>query len=130
WAVTSKPNGAPNPVFSANGTNAAKNATASNLVSGTYIFVVTIQDAGGLLATSTVIVTPVAATTVNGTSSDDSMRIVRNGSFVDVYRNDPLNPVLHQDYATSPELILEGLQGNDSITVDYSGGNPVPAAGL
>ena len=38
--------------------------------------------------------------------------------------------MLHQDYATSPELILEGQDGNDSITVDYSGGNPVPAAGL
>jgi autotransporter-associated beta strand protein len=130
WAVTSKPNGAPNPAFGGNGTNAAKNTTASNLIAGTYIFVVTIQDAGGLLATSTVIVTPIAATTINGTSNDDNIRIVRNGTFVDVLVNDPINPVLHQDYATSPELILEGQSGNDTITVDYSGGNPVPAAGL
>ena len=49
---------------------------------------------------------------------------------IDVYRNNTVTPVLQQNYTTSPELILEGQGGNDSITVDYSGGNPVPAAGL
>jgi hypothetical protein len=43
--------------FSANGTNAAKNATATFSKAGTYSFVVTIADAGGLTVTSSVTVT-------------------------------------------------------------------------
>lgn len=134
WSTLSKPSGAANPTFSANATNAAKNVTAALSQSGTYIFRVTIADAMGLLVTSTVDVTPAAATIINGdqdsANENDNIRIVRNGTFVDVYRNNTVTPVLHQDYASSPELILNGLGGNDTITVDYSGGNPVPAAGL
>src|SRR5262249_33512402 len=43
--------------FSANGTNAAKNATATFGRAGSYVFVVTITDAGGLSVTSSVSVT-------------------------------------------------------------------------
>ncbi len=43
--------------FSANGTNAAKNVTATFSKAGTYTFVVTITDAAGLRVTSTVSVT-------------------------------------------------------------------------
>src|SRR5262249_46500682 len=47
--------------FSANGTNAARDVTATFSRAGTYTFVVTITDAGGLSVTSTVTV-PVAQT--------------------------------------------------------------------
>jgi autotransporter-associated beta strand protein len=133
WGTVSKPNGS-TVSFGANGTNVAKNTTATLSQTGTYIFTVTITDPGGLLTTSTVVVTPTASTVINGdqdfANENDVIRIVRNGSFVDVFRNNPTTPVLHQDYATSPELVIEGLGGSDTITVDYSGGNPVPAAGL
>lgn len=52
WSTTGTP---PAPVaFSANGTNAAKNSTATFTKSGSYNFLVTISDAGGLNATSSV----------------------------------------------------------------------------
>ncbi len=61
--------------FSANGSNAAKNVTATFTKAGTYTFVVTITDAGGLSVTSStsvtvqqtltsIIVTPATATVV------------------------------------------------------------------
>ncbi len=134
WSVVSKPESAANPTFSVNGTNTAKNTTAMLSATGTYIFVVTIADPGGLMVTSTVIVTPAPATTVYGdqdqANENDSIRIVRSGSNIDIFRNNLTTPVLVEAYSTSPELIIDGLGGNDTITVDYSGGDPVPTAGL
>src|SRR5262249_55840508 len=44
------------PVFSGNGTNAAKNTTVTFNRAGNYLFQVTITDAGGLSTTSSVVV--------------------------------------------------------------------------
>ncbi|HLL90813.1 MAG TPA: putative Ig domain-containing protein, partial [Tepidisphaeraceae bacterium] len=44
WSVTSKPAGAADPTFSANGTNAAQGTTATFARAGTYTFLVTISD--------------------------------------------------------------------------------------
>ena len=57
WAATSKPSGAADPTYTANGSNAAKNTTATFSKAGSYTFQVTITDAGGLSTTSTVSVT-------------------------------------------------------------------------
>ena len=57
WSLQSGPTGAPNPSFSANGTNAAKNTTATFYQAGAYIFQVIITDPSGLTATSSVSVT-------------------------------------------------------------------------
>jgi hypothetical protein len=55
WTTTGTP---PAPVsFSANGTNAAKNTTATFGKAGSYSFQVTVTDAGGLTATSSTVVT-------------------------------------------------------------------------
>jgi hypothetical protein len=56
WAATSQPAGS-NPVFSANGSNAAKDSTITFNEAGDYTFTCTITDAGGLTATSSVSVT-------------------------------------------------------------------------
>ncbi|OAI50291.1 hypothetical protein AYO44_05755 [Planctomycetaceae bacterium SCGC AG-212-F19] len=56
WAATSVPSGA-TPVFSANGTNAAKNASVTFNKAGSYTFQVSMRDAGGLAVTSSVNVT-------------------------------------------------------------------------
>src|SRR5262249_13111275 len=66
WSVASKPPGAADPTFSANGTNAAKNSVATFSAAGTYVLTVSITDAGGLLATSSVIVTDRPTTAING----------------------------------------------------------------
>ena len=55
WATTGTPPAAV--TFSANGTNGAKNTTATFSQAGSYSFQVTITDAGGLTATSSVNVT-------------------------------------------------------------------------
>ena len=57
WVATTVPAGAPTPTFSPNGTNSAKNTTASFYQSGTYTFTATITDSGGLSTTSAVNVT-------------------------------------------------------------------------
>lgn len=53
WAATTLPDGAAQPAFSGNGTNAAKTITASGLQSGSYTFTATISD-GFKSATSSV----------------------------------------------------------------------------
>jgi plastocyanin len=62
WAMTVGPTGA-HPTFSANGTNAAKNSTVTFDHAGSYTFQVTITDAGGLSAPSSVNVTVVQTLT-------------------------------------------------------------------
>jgi hypothetical protein len=57
WSVTSQPSGAPAPSFSANGTNAAKNSTATFYRAGSYTFQAVITDPSGLTCTSSVSVT-------------------------------------------------------------------------
>src|SRR5213079_72576 len=52
WATLGTPPAAVS--FSPNGTNAAKNATATFIATGTYNFLVSITDAGGLSVTSSV----------------------------------------------------------------------------
>jgi hypothetical protein len=53
WSVTAKPAGAPDPAFTINGSNAAKNAIVSFSRAGSYTFSVTISD-GSLTAMSSV----------------------------------------------------------------------------
>ena len=65
WAATTIPSGATAPTYSANGTNAAKNTTATFTSNGAYTFTVTIADAGGLTVTSAVNVT--VSADANGT---------------------------------------------------------------
>ena len=57
WTTKSQPSGASVPTFSANGTNAAKNATVTFKAAGVYVFTATITDAGKLSVTSNVSVT-------------------------------------------------------------------------
>ena len=61
WSTTGTP---PAPAtFSANGSNAAQNTTATFTKAGTYSFLVTILDSRGLTATSAVTVTVVQTLT-------------------------------------------------------------------
>ncbi len=134
WSTAYKPAGAANPTFSANGTNAAKNTTATLSVIGTYLFVVTIQDPGGLQTTSTVIVSNDPALAINGdqdsTNENDTIRIVRSGSVIDIFRNNTVTPILQQTFSTSPLLVISPAGGTDSVIIDYSGGDPIPVDGL
>ena len=57
WSVVSAPGGAAAPTFSANGSGAAQNTTATFFQAGSYTFQVTLTDPAGLTATSSVAVT-------------------------------------------------------------------------
>jgi autotransporter-associated beta strand protein len=54
WTATTLPAGAAAPVFSANGTNAAKTSTATFSAAGNYVLMATMTNAGGATATSSV----------------------------------------------------------------------------
>jgi subtilase family serine protease len=54
WSVISSPAGVVGPAFSANGTNTALNTVVTFHGAGTYTFLVTLKDAAGLTATSSV----------------------------------------------------------------------------
>ena len=73
WAATKMPTGATPPSFSANGTSAARNTTATFSVAGNYTLTVTIADPEGLIvkssarvvvdqALSSIAITPASAT--------------------------------------------------------------------
>lgn len=57
WTATVMPSGAIAPTYSINGTNAAKDTTATFFNAGDYTFTVTITNAGGLTTTSSADVT-------------------------------------------------------------------------
>lgn len=79
WSVVAKPNGASSPAFSANGTNAAKDVTATFAMAGIYTFRVTITN-GNQSVTSAVSVTveqtltSIAVTSANATVQLDETR--------------------------------------------------------
>jgi pectin methylesterase-like acyl-CoA thioesterase len=69
--------------------------------------------------------------TVNGTSGNDSIRLVRNGSLLDIYVNNPTIPAYEVPFASLGPLSVNGGGGNDTINVDFTGGaSPVPSGGL
>ncbi|HTW95204.1 MAG TPA: hypothetical protein VMD30_10445, partial [Tepidisphaeraceae bacterium] len=57
WSATTIPAGAPEPTYSVNGTNAASLTAVALYAPGTYLFTVTVTDAGELSTTSQVPVT-------------------------------------------------------------------------
>jgi polygalacturonase len=98
WTATTVPMGATAPNFSVNGTNAAKNSTATFSQAGTYAFTVTIEDSGGLTVTSTspnVIVNQTAMTiTVTPPSSSvgSTASLQFSASAVDQFGNAIVSP--------------------------------------
>jgi hypothetical protein len=63
WSADVAPADVAAPTFSDNGTNAGRNSTATFAGAGTYVLRVTVADASGLTATSTVTVVVTAVTT-------------------------------------------------------------------
>src|SRR5207244_1199223 len=79
WAVISQPSGVTTPSFNINGTNAAKNATATFYAAGSYTFQVTITDTSSLSVTSSVSVTVNQTQTSVGVTPS-SVTLVNNGT--------------------------------------------------
>ena len=62
----------------------------------------------------------------NGTA--DTYNVAINGGLLEVNVNGSI--VLQQDVATIDKLVIEGSNDDDTLTVDYSNGSPIPVGGL
>jgi hypothetical protein len=89
----------------------------------------TVQASSGSISGSTTVF--VIPTVINGTTSADTIRVVRSGAYLQIYLNNPATPALTDAFALFSSLTINGNGGNDSINIDFSGGaSPVPAGGL
>jgi hypothetical protein len=111
WATT----GPASVSFSANGTNAAKNATASFTAAGTYSFQVTVKDQGNLTVASAVSVT------VNQTLTS----IVITPSSATVQAS-----ATQQFTATARDQFAANMASQPSFAWTVSGGGTLSAGGL
>ncbi len=115
WAATALPVGAAAPTYSVNGTNAAKNTTATFTKAGDYTFTVTITDAGSLTTTSTVNVT-VNQTLTSITVTPASISLNAGGT--------------QQFSATAFDQFAAALVNQPAITWSKTGAGTLTAAGL
>ena len=113
WATTGTPPAAV--TFSANGTNAAKNTTATFTKAGSYTFQVTVRDQPGLTATSSVTVT------VNQTLT----------SIVVSPASATVNTSATQQFtATARDQFATNLATQPTFTWTVSGGGTINSSGL
>jgi hypothetical protein len=73
-----------------------------------------------------------AAAELDATSGNDNVVLRRSGDDVQVFLGDPntSSPAYTQPVAAISSLRLRLLAGNDQVTIDYSGGDPLPPGGL
>lgn len=111
WAAT----GPAAVTFSANGSNAAKNTTATFSKAGSYTFQVTVQDQGGLTATSTVVVSvDQAASAVMVSPASATVAPLGTQSFT----------------ATALDQFATALHSQPAFTWSASGGGVIDGNGL
>jgi hypothetical protein len=113
WAATGTP---PAPVsFSANGTNAAKNTTATFTRAGVYTLQATIRDSGGLTVTSSVSVTVAQGLTSVGVSPASAT----------------VSPSASAQFtATALDQFGIAMTTQPSVTWSLSGGGTISSGGL
>jgi hypothetical protein len=114
WTTTGTPPAAV--TFSTNGTNAAKNTTATFSKAGTYSFLVTIKNAGGLTTTSSVSVT------VNQALTTISVRSAQSGSMA--------TGATRQFMAATLDQFGIAMATQPGFTWSVVGGGAITATGL
>ncbi len=66
-----------------------------------------------------------------GVSTADTFRLVRDGANVDVYiNNTTTTPTTQFPYSAFSATNISGLTGNNSLIIDYSGGDPITSGGI
>ena len=121
WTATTLPSGAAMPTFSANGTNSAKNVTATFDEAGNYTFQVTITDPGNVTATSTVSVT-VSQTLTAINLSDEPAAATALDQFGNALANQPA-------FDPSSDSITAPLALSGTVTVSATAGSQLTLAG-
>jgi len=64
----------------------------------------------------------------NGTAAADAFVVTRSGANIVVTQN--AVQVFNQPRTSTTSLTINGLGGNDTLTIDAAGGNPFPAGGI
>ena len=117
WTTTSAPSGAATPAFSDNGDNAAKNISATFYAAGSYSFQVTITDAGGLSATSSVDIVTVNQTLTSISNTGQPLALDQFG-----------NPLANQP-ALNGNTITDSLVFDSNVTVLPAAGSQLTISG-
>ncbi|TXT17582.1 MAG: Cadherin domain-containing protein putative calcium-binding protein, partial [Planctomycetota bacterium] len=77
-------------------------------------------DIGAFEAQPTFVTLPLGATNVTITLSGTNINVTNNSNG-NVISSQPLNP--------ATPLVITGTSSDDTVTIDFSGGNPIPASG-
>ena len=125
WSTTSAPTGAPAPIFSPNGTNAAQNTTAAFGQAGNYTFQVTTTDPVGLTATSSVTVT--LAPTLTAIVVDPASATVADAATQTLTATG--NDQFGQALASQPSFAWSVDPGGAGGTINAGGSYTAPASG-
>jgi hypothetical protein len=89
----------------------------------------TVQASSGGITGSAVVT--VNLSVIDGTTGDDTIRLLRSGANLLVYLNNNNAPLYTVAFSTLGSLTVAPSGGNDTVNVDFSGGaTPVPAGGL
>jgi rhamnogalacturonan endolyase len=67
--------------------------------------------------------------TIQGTPNSDAITLTRSGANLNVFVNSS-SPTYSVPFADLGPLTIAGLNGNDTITLDYSNGDPVPTGAI
>jgi hypothetical protein len=82
---------------------------------GSSTVTVTVTDAQGQIATTTFQYSVASTVAIPGdqntANQNDVFKIVRNSTFLDIFRNDMVTPVVHVDYAAAAHTRSRGLAG-------------------
>src|SRR5439155_1042041 len=119
------PNG--NITFGGSGANRTVTLTPAPGGTGTADVTITVTDADG--GTSTQTFTLSVNPTYTPAATTGTIRLLRNGNFVDIYVNSP-TPTYHQDLTAMSQLIINGGAGAVALIIDTSAGEPMPAGGV
>ncbi len=65
---------------------------------------------------------------LNGTPGSDSFTVKRNGTALEVYLGVDL--IDSRDYSSVTTLVFNGGAGDDTLTLDFNDGNPLPSGEL
>jgi hypothetical protein len=109
------------------------NLNHTYLAAGTYTLAVTLSDdvGGSVVDTMSVVVVPGVQ---QGTASADAytIRLDPTGTNVQVWENIAVDqpPSFFVAMSVLPSLSFNALAGDDTLTIDMSNGNPIPAGGV
>jgi hypothetical protein len=123
WSVTNKPSGAATPTFAINGTNAAKSNIVTFYTAGSYTFLVTVTDSGGLSTTSSV--------TVSVTQSATTFVVSPSSASVAEGTSQQFTAVAYDQWGVvmpkQPSITWSVSNGGAGGTISSSGGYTAPA---